>query len=260
MPIDKRAGESHDDFISRCMEVEVGSGMDQDQAYAICESKWNEFQKLSKVKIILVDEDFNEDVVKSYMDAGFKVHIRSKRKIRKKDKKLWNKIQRVNLDPALHLKFGEVKELNDKYDYDEINISGDPLLDKLMVMGKEVPGRVIASQPITSMEEALKFSSDVISSVDLKFITVKTYFRYGEKIGIPAAKTSSRPFCRNMMTQTNKLYTLEEIQKLPTSHLVEMGLPADVLAYKGGFYHNPETDVTTPDCRHTWFVEVRVER
>jgi len=32
--------ENKDEFIQRCMEVEVGSGKDQDQAYAICIAKW----------------------------------------------------------------------------------------------------------------------------------------------------------------------------------------------------------------------------
>jgi len=36
------AGESHDDFIGRCMSVVTGEGKDQDQAYAICESYWSE--------------------------------------------------------------------------------------------------------------------------------------------------------------------------------------------------------------------------
>ena len=40
MPIDKNPGESKDDFIGRCMSIEIKDGKPQDQAYAICISKW----------------------------------------------------------------------------------------------------------------------------------------------------------------------------------------------------------------------------
>lgn len=36
MPINKHKGESRDDYMSRCMATEVGSGKGQSQAYAIC--------------------------------------------------------------------------------------------------------------------------------------------------------------------------------------------------------------------------------
>jgi hypothetical protein len=38
--VDPKSGESKDDFIGRCISVEVGNGIDQDQAAAICYSKW----------------------------------------------------------------------------------------------------------------------------------------------------------------------------------------------------------------------------
>ena len=211
------------------------------------------------MKKVLLNEDTPDDIIKSYIDKGFKPYFLSKRKIRKKDKKTWNKIQRHNLDPAVSIVFGEVKQLNDRYNYDEINITGDVILDKLMVMGREIPGKTIKSVPVESMEQAIQLNSDLVKDVDMKFITVKTYFRYGVKPNVPGAKSGSRPFCSNMMTTTNKLYTLEEIQSLPTSHLTDMGLPGDVFIYKGGFYNNPNTGVTTPDCRHTFYAEVKIE-
>jgi len=36
MPIDRRPGEGRDEFLSRCIETEVGAGKPQDQAAAIC--------------------------------------------------------------------------------------------------------------------------------------------------------------------------------------------------------------------------------
>ena len=46
------ASESEDEFIQRCMGVLVGDeGKDQDQAYAICQSKWDNRGKFDELKI-----------------------------------------------------------------------------------------------------------------------------------------------------------------------------------------------------------------
>ena len=40
--VEPRADESKDEFISRCIGIEVEAGMDPDQAVAVCNSKWDE--------------------------------------------------------------------------------------------------------------------------------------------------------------------------------------------------------------------------
>lgn len=42
MPIRKKQGEKKNDFINRCIGVEVGSGMKPNQATAVCNSYWEE--------------------------------------------------------------------------------------------------------------------------------------------------------------------------------------------------------------------------
>ena len=41
-----------DSFIQRCMEVEVGSGKDQDQAYAICNTTWENRNMTSEQRVL----------------------------------------------------------------------------------------------------------------------------------------------------------------------------------------------------------------
>lgn len=55
----------------------------------------------------------------------------------------------------------------------------------------------------------------------------------------------SREFCVEMLRR-DKLYTRMEIDTI--SGLVKR----DVWSYRGGWYHNPETDRNTPSCRHVW--------
>ena len=49
MPIKPTAGETKEEFISRCIGEEIGAGYEQAQATAICYSKWDR-KELSKQK------------------------------------------------------------------------------------------------------------------------------------------------------------------------------------------------------------------
>lgn len=49
MPINIKPGETEDEFISRCVGIEIQSGKPQDQAVAICYSTWRQ-DKMSKLK------------------------------------------------------------------------------------------------------------------------------------------------------------------------------------------------------------------
>ena len=50
MPIKPKSGETRDQFISRCIGTEVSAGYEQDQAAAICYTKWREEKMKSSNK------------------------------------------------------------------------------------------------------------------------------------------------------------------------------------------------------------------
>lgn len=217
-------------------------------------------EKFGKVKKILFDEDFNEDDVKKYKELGFKILVRSKRKLKKKDKKVWNKLKSVGLTEDVML-YGEVKELHKKYNFDMLMTGQDPILEHLSVMGQDYSTRrTIKEFTVNSMEEAKELELKEINNVQMKFITVRAVYFYRERPDVaPATKSGSRPFCTKLMSDGNRGYSLLEIQSLPTEHLVDMGLPPDVFLYRGGFYTLPggvRGVDTTPFCRHEWKLEI----
>jgi DNA-binding Lrp family transcriptional regulator len=55
---------------------------------------------------------------------------------------------------------------------------------------------------------------------------------------------TTRDFCRNI--PRDKLYLREDIET------ISQRTGRDVWRTRGGFYHNPNTDITTPSCRHVW--------
>jgi hypothetical protein len=378
MPIEKRPGESKDQFISRCIEKEISSGMTNDQAAAVCYTYWDELksatasgiwsgdapvsiefesysdypesaknaaqrvldwadkngygdcltpvgkqranqlakgepiskdtisrmaafarhlqykdvpysegcggmavdawggqagiewaqrkleeiesQKLSLRKV-LFNEDFNEEEVKRYKDLGFKVLIRSRRKYKKRDKKVWNKLKSVGLTED-NLVFGEVTFLHKKYNFDILMTGQDPVLEKLRCSGQDYSNwRVIKSKSIKNLDEALEFEKSK-KDIELKFITIKTVYSYKERPDVPPAESGSRPFCVELMKTPNRKYTINEIMDLGTKHLTDMGLPSDPFLYRGGFYTTPGGQRganTTPYCRHEWIAEVVIQ-
>lgn len=71
-------------------------------------------------------------------------------------------------------------------------------------------------------------------------------YTYEEVPGIPAVKTESREICKALMAE-NKYYTREEIEEIGRMFGVD-----NLWKYRGGWYHNPKTDLTTRHCRHEW--------
>lgn len=62
----------------------------------------------------------------------------------------------------------------------------------------------------------------------------------------------SRDFCKEML-RLDRLYTREEIDSITN----DMGM--DAWTFRGGWYHNPDTDKNTPSCRHLWKMNLTVK-
>ena len=60
---------------------------------------------------------------------------------------------------------------------------------------------------------------------------------------LPNGRT--RPFCETLV-RMDKVYSRSEIDSISNA------IGRDVWYYRGGWYHNPETNKNTPSCRHFW--------
>lgn len=279
MPIQPKKDESKDEFISRCVSNEMNSGKPQDQSLAICITKAEEHfsatssvsdatwsteapinVNFSKVRRVLFNEDFDVEVARKYKEMGFKVYVRSSRKIKRKDNKVWNQLKQANLTED-NLVFGEIQQLDKRFQFDLLMTGEDPVLEMLSIRGREVnPKKVLKTFPVSSIQEAEMIEERERKLIDLKFATINFFYRYEEIPGIPAAQSGSRTFCKRLMS-SNRRYTIEEIRSLSNTHLEEMfanypGLEPDVFLYRGGFYRQPGTLNTTPYCRHQWTLEI----
>jgi len=58
---------------------------------------------------------------------------------------------------------------------------------------------------------------------------------------------TTRPFCRKMVELSKtRFWTIEDINRISA----QFGM--DVWRYRGGWYHNPDTNKNEPSCRHYW--------
>jgi hypothetical protein len=87
-------------------------------------------------------------------------------------------------------------------------------------------------------------NENVISPDDFEVV-----YSYAKRPGVsgddilPNGRT--RPFCEALIN-LNKVYTRAEIDNITNV------IGRDVWTYRGGWYHNPNTDKNTPFCRHIW--------
>lgn len=220
--------------------------------------------KFKKHKRVIFEEDFDEDIVKEYKENGWEVHIRSARKIHRKDKKVWNKLSNVKLSEN-NMVYGSLRELDKFYDYDLIMSGNDPVLAKFLCMGRKVNPKkqILGSYPVVSIEDAIEKEKAFKENMTLKFAKVIVTYTYEEIPGIPAAKSGSRKFCHDLMDMMAEGYEFDMSDILALkgdkdNHLTDMNLPNDPFTYRGGFFHNSETGITTPYCRHRWVAHVKM--
>jgi hypothetical protein len=81
---------------------------------------------------------------------------------------------------------------------------------------------------------------------------IKVVYSYEVRPDVPPAK-QSREFCETLM-ERDRIYTRQEIDQISTA------IGRDVWSYRGGWYRNPDTERTTPSCRHFWKQNVIIDR
>lgn len=76
--------------------------------------------------------------------------------------------------------------------------------------------------------------------------SVEIMYSYEVRDGVgPEVIETTRDFCRKLI-ELDKYYSRQDIEQISER------VGRDVWAERGGFYHDPGSDVTTPYCRHIW--------
>jgi len=101
---------------------------------------------------------------------------------------------------------------------------------------------------VQSTDDGLEVTPEGMQSITTEEMisVLYTYEKRPEVSGpdiLPDGRT--RSFCENLIA-LNRAYTREEIDQISAA------VGRNVWFYKGGWYHNPDTDKNEPSCRHFW--------
>ena len=78
-------------------------------------------------------------------------------------------------------------------------------------------------------------------------------YTYKERPGVPKVLTKSRDFCLRLLS-LNRLYSRDDINNISSR------VDRNVWNYRGGWYTNPSTQVSTPYCRHIWVQQLVIKK
>ena len=123
---------------------------------------------------------------------------------------------------------------------------------------KDAIGRLVEKGYLTPSKETIvgdkvptyevsKDAQKILSEEPAKTSAYQVMYRYDVASGMPPLKkgSTSRPFCAELM-KMNQLYSREDINAMSDRE------DRNVWTLRGGWYHNPETEINQPQCRHTW--------
>ena len=147
-------------------------------------------------------------------------------------------------DDETHFEFEDLTEKESKVitaikDNDKPNVKNISELTK--IPEKEVEDIL----KVLDQKGKVSYTNKAIKITDANIETLVVRYRYDVRADAPALRGQSREFCQRLM-KLGKLYAREDIDKLSTI------LGYDVWKRRGGWYHNPNTDVNEPACRHEW--------
>ena len=147
---------------------------------------------------------------------------------------------------------------------------------ELLDVDRQILNMISNGESYQSINQAIGKGGQYLSSrlfelTDNGYLTDWKVTEKGQKASVPATELevrysyelrpnapdlvaggSSRPFCERMVG-LNRMYTRDEINQISSA------IGRDVWTFRGGWYHNPETDVNTPSCRHLWQQHITVK-
>ena len=102
---------------------------------------------------------------------------------------------------------------------------------------------------LTKGGEVNALGKSVIDNLDIPISRFEVRYTYRTRPNVPDPITQSRAFCVKLI-ELNRSYSRQDIDN------ISVRVDRDVWKYRGGWYTNPDTQVTTPFCRHEWIQQL----
>ena len=106
---------------------------------------------------------------------------------------------------------------------------------------------------VISQGQVTDLGQNVVEKANAPVAQFEVVYSYKVRPGVPDPKTQSREFCAKLM-EIKRLFSREDINNITAR------VGRNVWTYRGGWYTNPDTQVTTPFCRHIWVQQLVIKR
>ena len=106
---------------------------------------------------------------------------------------------------------------------------------------------------VISQGQVTDLGQNVVDQAEAPVAQFEVVYSYKVRPGVPDPKTQSREFCAKLM-DIKRLFSREDINNITAR------VGRNVWTYRGGWYTNPDTHVTTPYCRHIWVQQLVIKR
>jgi hypothetical protein len=273
--VEKKSGESKDEFLGRCIKYVINEGKSNEQAYAICINKWNMAAE-NKVSFDFDDTlstDRGQELAKKEIENGATVFVISARDSKDGMLDIASEIgipaSRVYAAGSNQAKVEKIKELGIEKHYDNnsdvikalgsigIQFSKPKMTEEdenawlafLQDKGEEIDlneWEVIDIQEANDDDDHFEFGWD---NPDMKSKDDTGIFKIRYKYGPDRVTKNSRKFCKEMTNLSKKgiVYRREDINMMSFNGVNGQFAPEgssnySIWKFKGGVY-----------CHHAWY-------
>ena len=101
--------------------------------------------------------------------------------------------------------------------------------------------------------ELTDLGDSLMKDIEIQISDFEVRYTYRTRLDVPEPLTQSRAFCQKLM-DLRRSYSREDINSISAR------VDRNVWNYKGGYYTNPDTQVTTPWCRHEWLQQIVIKQ
>jgi len=273
--VEKKSGESKEDFLGRCIKYVVNEGKSNEQAYAICINKWNMAAE-NKVSFDFDDTlstDRGQELAKKEIENGATVFVISARDSKEGMLDIASELgipsSRVYATGSNQAKVEKIKELGIEKHYDNnsdvikalgsigVQFSKPKMTEEdenawlafLQDKGEEIDlneWEIIDIQEANDEDDHFEFGWD---NPDMKSKDDTGIFKIRYRYGPDRVTKNSRKFCKEMTNLSKKgiVYRREDINIMSFNGVNGQFAPEgssnySIWKFKGGVY-----------CHHAWY-------
>ena len=155
---------------------------------------------------------------------------------------------------------GEIKIKIRDFDKNVLNLlkQGEDATSIAKALNSNIEAVATSINQLTTWElyqkgNTTNLGDSLLEDLQIETAEFEVRYTYKTRTDVPPVQTESREFCTRLLS-LNRSYTRQDIDSISTR------VSRNVWNYRGGWYTNPDTQKTTPWCRHEWLQQLVIKQ